>query len=295
MMQEIETVNPFHCRMWALHDRAGEMVTAESCSAEIDSFQRHGQIVPALGRRLNDDLTHRIELIYGARRLFVARHLNTPLKVELREITDKEAIIAMDVENRQRKDISPYERGLSYARWLREGHFKSQDEIARALKVSPSQISRLLSLAKLPAVVIEAFNDPTEICEGWGLEILEALNDDARRLTLIQKARQLIQSVPRRHARDVYRGLLSAAICGRKVRSRSHDEVVKSQGGAPLFRIRHQTKAIALQLPIDRISATNLHRIRAAVVQILEPDSNSGTAPASHSGSNCMAKGPNPT
>jgi len=133
--------------MWALHDRLEQYVTEGSCRGEIDSILKHGQQSPVLGRRVLDDHNYDVELIYGARRLFVARHVNKQIAVDLRDLSDHDAIIAMDIENRLRKDISPYERALSYARWLRTNHFGSQDEIVHALKVSASQVSRLLKLA----------------------------------------------------------------------------------------------------------------------------------------------------
>src|SRR5262245_26075307 len=133
-MKTVVAVNPFDCRMWDLHDRLETQVTEESCKAEIESFSKHGQLIPVLGRPLTRDPTHKVELICGARRLFVARHINAPLLVDLREMSDREAIIAMDIENRQRADISAYERGLSYARWLRSGQFQSQDDLARQLR-----------------------------------------------------------------------------------------------------------------------------------------------------------------
>jgi ParB/RepB/Spo0J family partition protein len=132
----IVSVSPFRCRMW-----------------EIESFSRHGQLVAALGRPLRKDPDYDVELIFGARRLFVARHLNQPLLVELREMSGREAITAMDIENRHRADISPYERGLSYARWLRAGFFACQEDIARALKVSCSHVSRLLKIARLSSPI----------------------------------------------------------------------------------------------------------------------------------------------
>src|SRR5262245_57838727 len=143
-MKSIVSVNPFRCRMWALHDRLETHVTEDTCRAEIESISKHGQLVPVLGRPLRQDPDYEVELIYGARRLFVARLINQPLLVELRELSDRDAIVAMDVENRLRQDISPYERGRSYARYLQSGFFKSQDEIARSLKISASQVSRLL-------------------------------------------------------------------------------------------------------------------------------------------------------
>src|SRR5262245_58621032 len=126
-MGAIISVSAFRVRMWDLHDRIDSQVNEQTCRAEIESTLRHGQLVPALGRRLCGDPDHDIELVYGARRLFVARHLNVPLLVELRDVSDREAIVAMDLENRVRRDLSPYERGMSFARWLRSGHFHAQE------------------------------------------------------------------------------------------------------------------------------------------------------------------------
>lgn len=268
-MRNVVSVNPFECRLWYLHDRLDDLITEETCSEEIKSFLHHGQLVPALGRPLHGDPTHKIELIYGARRLFVARHLNLPLSVELRELQDREAIIAMDIENRQRTDVSAYERGLSYARWIHAGQFKSQDEISRVLKVSASQVSRLLSLAKLPAAVIGAFSHPAEIREGWGLELLAALEDHRSRPLLLGRAREIAQTVPRMQGRHVYRTLLSATAPGRKLRPKPHDEVVTDANGCPLFRIQYKTRSIALQLPLEKTSAESLAKIRRLVVGIL--------------------------
>jgi ParB family chromosome partitioning protein len=226
--------------------------------------------VPVLGRPLHDDPTHDIELVYGARRLFVARHLNKPLAVELREISDREAIVAMDVENRQRADISPYERGMSYARWLRSGYFNSQDELASALKISSSQVSRLLKLARLPAVIVSAFASPVQICEGWGLDLIDALDDPERRQRTVNKARALGNIFPRLSAREVYQQLRAASAVGRKPKRGAHDEVVKDLMGAPLFRIRQHANSIAVLLPVEKTSAQTLENIRSALRNIMQ-------------------------
>lgn len=57
-MRQIVSVNPFRCRMWDLHDRLEQHLTDESCKKEIESFKRHGQLVPVLGRRLLNDKEH---------------------------------------------------------------------------------------------------------------------------------------------------------------------------------------------------------------------------------------------
>lgn len=268
--REIVSVDPFRCRMWEFHDRLESYVTEETCRSEIDSIARHGQLVPALGRLLQGDPEHDVELVYGARRLFVARHTNTLLLVELRKLSDQEALIAMDIENRQRADISPYERGLSYARWLRAGHFQSQEEIARALKISNSQVSRLLKLARLPSVILDAFRSPLDICEGWGLTLMGALEDSTRRDATIRKARE-IASGQRPTADDVYDQLLGASTSGRKMKKASHDMIIRDHSGTPLFRVRHLRSAVALILPRDRVSAACLDSVCLAVAKALPP------------------------
>jgi ParB family chromosome partitioning protein len=254
--------------MWEFHDRLEEHINAESCRAEIDSFERHGQLVPALGRQLQGDPRFDVELIYGARRLFVARHLNAQLLVEIRQMSDLEAIVAIDMENRQRIDVSPYERGLSFAQWLRAGYFGSQDDIARALQISASQVSRLLRLARLPSVILSAFGSPTTICEAWGRDLLDCLDDPSRRQATINAARSLAQMEPRLQPREVHRQLMLAAH-GRKSRRPARDEVVKDELQRPLFRIRRGSRSVAFMIQMDHVTPPLLEEMRQAVANVL--------------------------
>lgn len=269
-MPSITQMNPFRCRMWEFHDRLEGHISEKSCRAEIASFTAHGQVVAALGRPLRGDPDHDVELITGARRLFVARHLNKPLAVEVRALSDREALIAMDAENRLRRDVSPYERALSYAQWIRSGHFKSQDDIAHALKISPSQVSRVLRMAQLPAVLVAAFDDPTEIREQWAARLLARLEDPATRQSLLDAARTLRSRAGRRTGQDTYRQLLAATAKGRKLAPRSHDIIVRGTRGAPLFRIRQQRDSVALLLPLDAVAERTLRDIADAVAGILQ-------------------------
>ena len=271
--RNIVSVSPFRARMWPLHDRCEEHVNEETCKVEIESFQKHGQLVPALARVLHGDSGYEVELIYGARRLFVARYLNVPLLIEIREISDRDALIAMDIENRQRLDISPYERAMSYARWLSSGHFGSQEDIARALKVSPSRVHRLLRLAKLPRVILDAFATPLEIRETWGLDILDALDDPQRRSSTLQTARAIGSSSPRPPAKRVYRDLITASARGRRPKPVAPVEIVRDGEGAPLFRIRQLNTSVSLVVPNRTLSAATMLEIRALLAQILERES----------------------
>jgi ParB family chromosome partitioning protein len=268
VLHQILSVNPFRCRLWKFHDRLEEQITEDSCRDEIQSFQEHGQLVPALGRKVDNDPDHDYELIYGARRLFVARHINCPLLVEIREVSDRDAIIAMDLENRQRKDVSAYERGLSYARWLRTGLFGSQEDIAKALRISASQVSRLLKLARLPTVVVSAFGDPRDICERWAINLSEILEDDIRRTKLIRAARAMESTSPRPAAADVYRRLLDFTRRGAP-RQVTQDRMVRSPEGRLLFRVRRQRDAVALILPAELASPERLRQLEGLVADFL--------------------------
>jgi ParB family chromosome partitioning protein len=266
----IVTANPFRCRMWELHDRLDSYITEQSCRKEIESFEKHGQRQPVLGRKIHDDPDYDIELIYGARRLFVARHLNTPVTVELKQLSNLDAVIAMDIENRLRKDLSPYERGLSFARWLRANHFRSQDEIARTLQMSNSQVCRLLRLAQLPSVIIGAFAAPADIRESWGLDLAKAWEDPVKSRAIGARARAIGAISPRPPAEEIYRQLTAAARQRPTAKHWSRDEVVTTDAGVPLFRIRHQQDSVAVLISNRRLSSPALKQIREAVKQILQ-------------------------
>jgi hypothetical protein len=177
------------------------------------------------------------------------------------------------MENRLRKDLSPYERGLSYIQWLRSGKFNSQDEIARALGVSTAQVSRLLRMSRLPAVIVNAFRSPTDICENWGLELMDALEDTNRRDATILAARALGRNSPRLPGRDVFRQMCAYPGVGKsRPKAGAHDKVIMGEDGSPLFRIKYQNYAIALVMPIERVSREAMKQIETSLVSILQAE-----------------------
>jgi ParB family chromosome partitioning protein len=270
----VVSVNPFRCRMWVGHERLEDEVNEESCGDEIESFKSHGQLIPVLGRPVTDDMAHDFELIYGARRLYVARHLGISLLLQVVDMSDREAIVAMDIENRQRKEFSPYERGRTYNAWLRAGFFSSQDELARELKLSPSQLSRLLRIAHLPSLIVSAFGSAIVICESWGRDLMALWDDPIRRRDVIAAARALLRDHPRPPPATVYQKLVSSS--GSVLRRRrgrlpeNYDEVVKSDVGDPLFRVRVRRRDVALLLPCEAVTSDALRAIKAQVTGILQ-------------------------
>ena len=62
-MPSFVAMNPFRCRMWEFHDRLEAHISEQTCRDEIESFSRHGQFVPVLGRTLHGDPSYEAELV----------------------------------------------------------------------------------------------------------------------------------------------------------------------------------------------------------------------------------------
>jgi ParB family chromosome partitioning protein len=227
----VAAVDPFRCRVCTLNARMAEHITEASCKPEIESFARHGQLFPVIGRRLQNDPDFDVEVICGARRLFVARHLKIPLLVDLRELTNQQAVIAIDAENSLRKRNSPYERSLWIATLMRQNVYRSQDEVARELGIPPNQITRLLTFAGLPILILDAFSSPHDILESWAIELHKAWHDERRKF-LTERALAIQRRVPRPPAVSVYETLMASR--GQVTRNRrATGRLVKSATAEP--------------------------------------------------------------
>lgn len=160
----LRLVDPAECRMWDRHNRAYELLTPENCADLIDGIKSQGQQeFPAIVRRLPPGQGASYEVICGARRHFAVSWLranNYPqfkYLIEERELTDEEAFRLADIENRDREDISDFERARDYAQAIALYYGGTQKVMAERLEVSPGWLSRYLDLARLPQDVVAAF------------------------------------------------------------------------------------------------------------------------------------------
>ena len=172
-MQEktLYQVDPARCRMWDRHNRDYALLTEDNCRDLIDGIKAQGQQeFPAIVRRLSGE-DHEFEVICGARRHFALSWLrahNYPqfrYLIEVRDLTDEEAFRLADIENRDREDISDYERAVDYAEAIRLYYEGSQKAMAERLEVSPPWLSRYLVLAKMPEEILAAFASKRDIKE----------------------------------------------------------------------------------------------------------------------------------
>ena len=94
------------------------------------------------------------EVICGARRHFAISWLRANNYPQFRyDLTDEEAFRLADIENRDRADLSDYERARDYAHALDLYYGGKQRNMAARLEVSGAWLSRYLYLARLPEIV----------------------------------------------------------------------------------------------------------------------------------------------
>lgn len=177
-------VDPATCVMWERHNRAYDLLNAENCRDLIDSIKAQGQQeFPAIVRRLPAGQGAEYEVICGARRHFAVtwlRNNNYPqfrYLVEIRDLTDEEAFRLADLENRDRADLSDYERARDYLAALDLYYGGKQKAMASRLEVSEAWLSRYLWLARLPDVIVEAWPQVTELKELHARSLRPMLSD----------------------------------------------------------------------------------------------------------------------
>lgn len=193
----VKTVDPARCRLWAYHNRRYDLLNSDNCQDLLDSLRaQRKQEFPAIVRRLKNDPQHDWEVLCGARRLWSVRYLRAnglpdfPFLIEERTLSDEEGFCLADAENRERRDISDYERARDYRRAL-DAFFPTQADMAARLKVSPAWLSRYLDLAALPEAVLAAYPDVLEIKVEHARSLKPLLQHGPLRERLLARAAEL--------------------------------------------------------------------------------------------------------
>ena len=190
----VETLehDPSRVKLWDQHNRDYSLLSSERCADLIDGFKRSGrQEFPAIVRRVKNDPEHEFELICGARRRWTAIYLGWDLLIEVRDLNDRQAFTLQDLENRDREDISDYERSVDYAKALVTLFENKQAEMARFLEIDTGNFTRLLYLAELPKTVVEAYGDVRDLKVHHGATYRSLLGDEATKRKVVARAKAL--------------------------------------------------------------------------------------------------------
>lgn len=149
-----------------------------------EAIESQGQKSP-VRLRVHPDHPARYQIVFGHRRVRVARALGRPVKSVIEALSDIEHVIAQGQENSAREDLSFIERAM-FAKQLLDRGF-DRETIQAALSVDAPMVTRMLSVAtRVPANVIQ------------GIGRAKGVGRDRW-----QEFAQLIEQLPNRAAVDV--------------------------------------------------------------------------------------------
>lgn len=119
-----------------------------------DAIREHGQSTPILVRP-HPRIKGRYMIVFGHRRVRVAKELGVPVRAVIKNLEDIAHIVAQGQENTARANLSFIEKSLFAKKLLDMGQRK--ETIKSALTIDDTLMSRMLSVAEtVPPPVIEA-------------------------------------------------------------------------------------------------------------------------------------------
>ena len=189
---------------WAnRHDQS--FTDPEFIALKIDIESAGGNVQPIKVRPLVGQVGQ-FEIVFGHRRHQACLELGMPVLAMITEVNEQDLFIEMDRENRQRKDLRPYEQGMMYKRALDEGLFPSARKLAESSGIDLGMLGKALSLARLPSEVLLAFPSPLDLQYRWSSDLVKAVEKDAD--VVISRAKQIQKISPRPVAKIVFDQLL---------------------------------------------------------------------------------------
>lgn len=205
-----------------------------------ESLRSHGQEVPILVRP-HPTRGGAYQAAYGHRRLQAAQELGIKIKAVVRNLDDRQLIIAQGIENTARRDLSFIERAL-FAKTLEDsGH--DRNVIMAALSTDKTELSKLITVARaLPQSLVHAIGPAPKTGRRRWLQLAELLRT---RNTLDRVEAAL--SDPNLPSESDARFLKALAVAMEKSAAADRSEVWKRPDGAALARISRDAKATTVR------------------------------------------------
>ncbi len=144
----------------------------ETISALADSIKQHGILQPLLVRPYGNGY----QIVAGERRWRAARMLGmSEVPVQIKDLTESEAMQLALIENLQRENLNPIEEAQGYYE-LTENFGMTQEEISKTVGRSRSAVANAMRLLSLPEEVRTMLEDG-ELSVGHAKALLSFDND----------------------------------------------------------------------------------------------------------------------
>lgn len=165
-------------------DQPRKSFSDEAIAALADSIREHGMLQPILVRPIN---TGGYQIVAGERRWRAARMLGMDeVPVNIRELTDIEAMQIALIENLQRENLNPIEEALGYKELI-ESFGMTQEKVAKTVGRSRSSVANAVRLLALPERVQKMLENG-ELSAGHAKALLGFENEELLIATAIKAA-----------------------------------------------------------------------------------------------------------
>lgn len=222
----------------------------------VRSIQKNGQDKPVCVRPAADGSEHRYEIVDGHRRLAACLHLDraNPAGFSIKAVLDAAAkdarllVLKMFRENEERFDLSAFEKGLMFQKWIGAGLYNTAREIADDIDLGEATVGKYLAIAALPQFMLEAFADVREIPVRAASALSQVAGSVA--LSAVQKEAARISRLDPRPAVDAVVQLLIAAgsrSAKPKKSVTTQETLVRIKGKVPL-KVATKGNRISLKL-----------------------------------------------
>ncbi|NQY43604.1 MAG: ParB/RepB/Spo0J family partition protein [Legionellales bacterium] len=161
-------IDPSYIQNWNFSDRPeNELGDIVELAQDI---KLNGQIQPCIVRPIKDS-TNKYELIVGERRWRAAKYGNFNLKIIVKNLSDKEAILVQYSENENRTNLSDYAKGIHYEKIIKN-KLITRSDLAKNINKSEAYVRQMLSFSKLDNSLKDAVKDFSKISSRTASEML---------------------------------------------------------------------------------------------------------------------------
>lgn len=160
-----------------IDDRLGDDPNA--FSELVDAIKERGQDTPILVRP-HPDRAGRFMVVFGHRRLRAAKALARPVRAVVKDLSNREHVIAQGQENSARANLSFIEKAMFAKNLIASGY--DREVVMASLSIDKTNTSKLLSVANdIPEGIVRAIGAAPNYGRDTWYKLAQLLREDVHR------------------------------------------------------------------------------------------------------------------